>query len=268
MERSVVIQAEKVMSIPVALIEAPADFPNRDVAGDILALQESLTRHGLLQPIIVRRSPKRNAYEIICGWRRYVAAKRNGWDFIQAIIKEDLTDRKLLSLRMVENLHRKDLEVHEKVTLLRYLHKKYGMSADDLALELRLSKSRVQHLLRLTRLPEDVLVRVVDGTHLNMAPRALTVSKALVLVSSGLPEDRIRLLVRQINQFGMSSKQLQNTISKRDNGVKLDLYSHRWENVRQQLRKLDRYCKIQGYECDLAETETCSTFKVCVERKV
>ena len=76
-------------------------------------LQESLKASGLLQPITVRRRPGKDGFELIAGERRLRAATKLGWKEIPAIIKE-IDDKTVLTLALVENLQRTDLNPIEE----------------------------------------------------------------------------------------------------------------------------------------------------------
>src|SRR5437868_14712027 len=101
-------------AIPIAQITRNPFQPRREFnAEDLAELQESLRSSGLLQPITVRRRAGRDGFEIIAGERRLRAAKNLGWKEIAAIIK-DIDGLALLTLALVENLQRADLNPIEE----------------------------------------------------------------------------------------------------------------------------------------------------------
>src|SRR5207237_2770653 len=101
-------------SIPIAQIARNPFQPRSEFNPEELGeLQDALTASGLLQPITVRRRMGKDGFEIIAGERRLRAAKNLGWKEIPAIIK-DIDDRTLLTLALVENLQRADLNPIEE----------------------------------------------------------------------------------------------------------------------------------------------------------
>ena len=93
--------------------------PRRDFDEDSLnQLASSMQRDGQLQPVVVRRVG--DTFQLICGERRWRAAKRAAIDTIAAI-ERDASDQQAYKLALVENLHREDLSHEEKVTALDQL---------------------------------------------------------------------------------------------------------------------------------------------------
>ena len=83
----------------------------RKSVGDITELKLSIQEKGILQPILVR--PKNKKYEVVVGSRRYEAAKALGLKKVPAIIRP-LNDAEALSISLVENIQRNDLELEEE----------------------------------------------------------------------------------------------------------------------------------------------------------
>lgn len=100
--------------IPLSQIRANPYQPRKEFRAEELAdLESSLKASGLLQPITVRRVADGPGYELIAGERRYRAATRLGWGEIPAIVR-DIDDQTLLTLALVENLQRADLNPIEE----------------------------------------------------------------------------------------------------------------------------------------------------------
>src|SRR4026207_834604 len=100
--------------IPLSQVESNPFQPRKTFQKEELAeLRESLKTSGLLQPITVRPSPKNNGYELIAGERRLRAAADLGWETIPAVVKE-MTDQEILTLALIENLQRSDLNPIEE----------------------------------------------------------------------------------------------------------------------------------------------------------
>ena len=121
----------------------------------LLELADSIGRHGILQPITVRR--KQNGYyEIIAGERRWRASKIAGLSEIPALIKE--VDDKLASeLSLIENLQRENLNPVEEARGYRDLMDKFGLTQEEAAERVGKSRVSVANLLRILKLPSSVL---------------------------------------------------------------------------------------------------------------
>lgn len=121
----------------------------------LLELADSIGRHGILQPITVRK--KQNGYyEIIAGERRWRASKIAGFSEIPALIKE--VDDKLASeLSLIENLQRENLNPVEEARGYRDLMDKFGLTQEEAAERVGKSRVSVANLLRILKLPSSVL---------------------------------------------------------------------------------------------------------------
>ena len=127
-----------------------------DEAG-LAELQASLKGSGLLQPITVR--PAANGFELVSGERRLRAATRLGWSEIPAIVRE-MDDRTLLTLALVENLQRADLNAVEEARGYRRLSDEFGLTHAQIADAVGKDRTSVTSLLRILQLPASVLEMV------------------------------------------------------------------------------------------------------------
>ena len=123
-------------------------------------LSDSIERHGLLQPVVVRRVKDR--YELVAGERRLQAAKRAGWTDVPVnVIEAD--DRRTAELAIVENLHRKDLNPLEKAASFQRYLQHYSCTQEELAGRLKLDRSTIANLIRLLELPGVVQDAIRQG---------------------------------------------------------------------------------------------------------
>lgn len=123
-------------------------------------LADNLETHGLLQPIVVRKTGDR--FQIVAGERRFRAATRLGWSEVDVHCIE-VDDRQMIELALTENLQRKDLNPLEKAaSFARYLES-YGGTHDELARRLGLDRSTVTNLMRLLELPAAIQDAVRKG---------------------------------------------------------------------------------------------------------
>ena len=154
-------------SIPVAQITRNPFQPRREFKTEDLAeLQESLKASGLLQPITVRRRPGKDGFELIAGERRLRAARALGWREIPAIIKE-IDDRTLLTLALIENLQRTDLNPIEEGEGYRQLAQDFALTQQQIADTVGKDRTTIANVLRLLQLPEVVRDLLQEG-HLSM----------------------------------------------------------------------------------------------------
>lgn len=140
--------------IPLALIDASPWQPRRNFDEEKLAaLAESLREQGLVQPVVVRR--KGGRYELVAGERRFRAAGRLGWETLRACVM-DATDSRMRELALVENLQRDDLGPIETALAYQALQTDPGLTHEQIAKRLGISRAAVTNTLRLLDLPAAV----------------------------------------------------------------------------------------------------------------
>lgn len=137
---------------------------------DLKELTESIKQHGVLQPILVR--PKGSGYEIVAGERRYQASKRAGLKQIPALI-QNIEDKELLSLALVENLQRADLNPLEEARGYQTLMQERGLTQAEVAGIVSKSRPAIANSLRLVDLPLDVQELLEKGKLTSGHARAL-----------------------------------------------------------------------------------------------
>ena len=155
----------------LALIDPNPYQPRQDFdEAEIAQLAASLQAHGLLQPVVVRRTGER--FQIIAGERRVRAATQAGWSEI-AVHVIDVDDRGMLELAIVENVQREDLNDIEKATALAKYLEMYGGTQDELAKRLEMGRTTVTNLLRLLKLSQPLQEFVQKGSLSGCHARAL-----------------------------------------------------------------------------------------------
>jgi ParB family chromosome partitioning protein len=132
------------------------DFDEEDLA----SLKDSLQKHGLLQPVLVR--PREDGYELIAGERRLRAAREVGWSEIPVHVV-DLNDQKVFEAALVENLQRADLNPIEKAQGFQDYLIRYKVTQDELAKAVGLDRSTVANMIRLLELAPAVQEAVRHG---------------------------------------------------------------------------------------------------------
>lgn len=149
--------------ISIAQISPNPFQPRREFAAEELSeLQASLSASGLLQPITVRQDPNKKGYQLVAGERRLRAAIALGWKEISANIRE-VDDRALLTLALVENLQRSDLNPIEEAEGYRRLVDDFGLSHIQISEMVGKDRSTIANLLRVLKLPASVRDWVRSG---------------------------------------------------------------------------------------------------------
>ena len=125
-------------------------------------LADSITEHGMIQPLTVRELPG-GYYQIIAGERRWRAARLAGLEEVPVLVVE-ADDKKVMELALVENLQREDLNPMEEAQGYRSLMEDYGMTQEETARRVGKSRPAVANALRLLKLSEEMAELVRNGT--------------------------------------------------------------------------------------------------------
>ena len=126
---------------------------------EINELAESIKTHGLIQPVILRRSGER--YQIVAGERRLRAYKKNGMSKIPAIVQE-IDGIEVAEVSLIENVQRRNLNCIEEAEAFNIMKIKFGMTAEEIAKKIGKSRPYVSNMLRLTALTSDVRQALVQ----------------------------------------------------------------------------------------------------------
>ena len=151
-------------TVPIDLIDANPQQPRTSFRdGELNELAESLRRHGVIQPIILRPAPDSSGrYQIVAGERRWRAAQRAGLHEMPAVVRV-LDDKQILELAIIENIQRVDLDPIEEARGYRQLVDSFGYTQAELSDVVGKSRSHVANMMRLLALPEQIARLVRDG---------------------------------------------------------------------------------------------------------
>ena len=188
-------KGEGVTEIDVSAIFANPNQPRK--VFDETALKEladSISKHGVIMPIIVNKSGDR--YMIIAGERRFRASKLAGLSKVPVIVKT-YNERQIKEISLIENLQREDLNPIEAATAMRSLMNDYGMTQEELADRIGKSRPAIANTLRLLNLAPEVIKLVANGN--------LSAGHARTLVS-----------VPQIDQMKIAEKAIKEGFSVRE----------------------------------------------------
>lgn len=152
---------EGVRDLYVYSIDTNAGQPRKEFDEDKLAeLSASISRHGMVQPILVRQKGER--YVIIAGERRFRAARMAGLSTVPAIVKE-LDEAEVMEVALIENLQRENLNPIEEAAAIRFLMQQHDLTQEEVSKRLSKSRPAIANSLRLLSLPEAVLALLRTG---------------------------------------------------------------------------------------------------------
>ena len=153
---------DKVQEIEVEQIRPNRYQPREEFDEAALSeLAESVSRYGVLQPILLRKLPD-EGYELIAGERRLRAAKAAGLPKIPALVRE-FGDAEVSEIALIENLQREDLSVVEEARAYQRLIKEFGLKQEELSSRLGRSRSHIANTMRLLNLPEEIQGWLMSG---------------------------------------------------------------------------------------------------------
>jgi ParB family transcriptional regulator, chromosome partitioning protein len=193
-----------VTMLPIAKVEANAAQPRKQFDGEALDdLADSITTHGILQPITVRRLQS-GYYQIISGERRWRAARQAGLSEVPVMIIE-ADDRKVMELSLIENLQREDLNPMEEAAGFQKLMQDFDLTQEECAQRVGKSRPAIANALRLMALPESIQAMVEEGRISAGHARAL-----LALDSA----EKQQALAEKISEEELSVRQTEQLVKK------------------------------------------------------
>jgi ParB family chromosome partitioning protein len=169
---------------------SPNELQPRHAMDDarLAELEASIRTHGIIQPILVRRSGQ--TFRIIAGERRWRAAQRAGLRKVPIVIRDvEASSRELLEIATIENVQREDLNPVDEARAYGRLTEEFGLSHEQIAAAVGKDRSSIANSIRLLKLTDDVRDQLASG--------ALTVGHARAILA--LPEpDRQRQAARDV----------------------------------------------------------------------
>lgn len=196
--------------IALELIERNPWQPRRDFdQASIDELAESIRKHGILQPILVRPKPNgEEGYQLVAGERRWRAAQQIGLESVPCRVLE-FEDRKVSEASLEENMKRQDLNVLEKAQAFRDYLERFGGTIEELGRQLSLNRATVSNMMRLLELPPAVqeMVRAdkISGGHARAIlplSEAQQVELAKQIEQEQLSVRKVEEIVREMLQAG------------------------------------------------------------------
>lgn len=191
-----------VTHVPVSAITRNPLQPRTTLKEDTLAeLASSIEEHGVIQPIIVtQQGPDR--YQLIAGERRWQAARMAGLATVPVIVKE-ASSQQVLELALVENIQRADLNPLEEAVAYRHLVEEFGLTQEQVAVQVGKSRVTITNTLRLLRLPDKVKQALSSG--------AIREGHARALLALATPEAQVAAL-QAVTKKSLSVRQTEELV--------------------------------------------------------
>ncbi|MGB9976603.1 ParB/RepB/Spo0J family partition protein [Thermovenabulum sp.] len=194
---------ENLIEIDVDKIYSRENQPRKNFDEEkLIELAESIKTHGIIQPIILKKTEK--GYEIVAGERRWRAAKIAGLKKIPAVVKE-LTREEIMEVALIENIQREDLNPIEEAEAYRTLIEQCGLTQEELAKKLGKSRPFIANTLRLLNLDDEIKSMMIKGE--------ISSGHARALLSLEDSEERL-LLAKKISKEGLSVRETEEFIKK------------------------------------------------------
>jgi len=149
-------------------------------------LAQSILEHGILQPLILSKSPTDNQYTLIAGERRLRAAEIAGLKSVPAIIRE-VSEQERLEIALIENIQREDLSPLEAALSYQQLNNEFHLSHEDISARVGKSRASITNTLRLLKLPNNV----------QSALQSREISEGHARALLGLPSKKSQIAVLQ-----------------------------------------------------------------------
>lgn len=204
------------LSLPISQVESYSGQPRKHFDEESLQeLADSITEHGIIQPLTVRKLSS-GYYQIIAGERRWRAARLAGLQEVPVIVME-ADDRKAAELAMIENLQREDLNPMEEAAGFQSLIETYHMTQEEAAQRVGKSRSAITNALRLLGLSPSVRKLVEENKLTAGHARALVPlspslqeSAANAIIAGGLSVRQTEALVKRLSAEKKESKKPRN----------------------------------------------------------
>ncbi|MCR4398440.1 MAG: ParB/RepB/Spo0J family partition protein [Firmicutes bacterium] len=193
--------AEEIVELPVEAILFNPHQPRTEAGSALEELCESIREHGVVQPVIVRRTGA--GYELVAGERRVRASKMAGRATVPAVVR-DYDDRSAALVALVENLQRSGLHPLDEAEAYRRLIAEFGLTQAEIARMVGLSQPAIANKVRLLKLADDVKAALRAGS--------ITERHGRALLRKEEPGEQVRLL-RLVLAEGLSVEETERLVA-------------------------------------------------------
>lgn len=177
-----------IFSVPIKHVFFNPNQPRKFIDEEKLEeLSTSISKYGLLQPILVKKIDEKN-YQIIAGERRYHASKKAGLTEIPVILK-DVNDMESFEIAIIENIQRQDLNVIEEYDSYKKLIEDFGYTQDEVAEKVFKSRAYIANAIRVMKLHPDIIEMISNDK--------ISVGHAKLLINIDNPLQLVKLIVKE-----------------------------------------------------------------------
>lgn len=199
---------ESVQEIKISELRVNPYQPRKSFSEEAIAeLRQSIEIHGVLQPLIVRKSIK--GYEIVVGERRFRASQQAGLKTVPVVVKE-LSDEQMMEIALIENLQREDLNPVEEAYAYRKLMSELNYTQEELSKRVGKSRPHIANHIRLLSLPENILSLIAEGK--------LSMGHGRTLLSLK-NEEKMHAVANKVVKEKMNVRDLERLIQRMNNNV-------------------------------------------------
>ncbi len=196
--RETIASGNEILFVNIHDIKPNSNQPRKNFSDDkIEELAQSIKIHGIIQPIMVRKTEK--GYEIVAGERRWRAARKAQIKEIPCIIKE-LDEQENMLISIIENLQREDLNVIEEALAFEQMTEKFNLTQEEMSKSVGKSRPYITNALRLLKLGQEVRQLIIDGQISGGHARAMAAIK---------DEKRQMAIAREIIEKSLSVRQVE-----------------------------------------------------------
>ena len=193
--------AAKPGTLPLGLIQPNPMQPRTSFHSDGLEeLAASIRANGIIQPIIVRRMGE--SYQIVAGERRWRAARIAELEEVPVVV-QDVADRAMLEVALIENIQREDLNPIETAHAFERLGRDLGLSQEEIGRRTGKDRTSIANIIRLLKLPKEVQLLVAE--------RRLSMGHARAILGLAAAEEQIQLAEKTV-ALGLSVRQVETQV--------------------------------------------------------
>jgi ParB family chromosome partitioning protein len=195
------VTAAKPGTLPLGLIQPNPMQPRTSFNADGLEeLAASIRANGIIQPIIVRRMGE--SYQIVAGERRWRAARIAELQEVPVVV-QDVADRAMLEVALIENIQREDLNPIETAHAFERLSRDLGLSQEEIGRRTGKDRTSIANIVRLLKLPKEVQLLVAE--------RRLSMGHARAILGLATADEQIQLAEKTV-ALGLSVRQVETQV--------------------------------------------------------
>ena len=185
-------------TLPLGLIQPNPMQPRTSFNSDGLEeLAASIRANGIIQPLIVRRAG--DSYQIVAGERRWRAARIAELEEVPVVV-QDVADRSMLELALIENIQREDLNPIETAHAFERLGRDMGLSQEEIGRRTGKDRTSIANIVRLLKLPKEVQLLVAE--------RRLSMGHARAILGLPTADEQIQVAEKAV-ALGLSVRQVE-----------------------------------------------------------